>query len=213
MSFQSMAEAGTGFFRPWSQDTYLNTQGMQDSSGICYAVCAMWIEQRYLAARSGESFRDAFKRLFASESGKRIATRMQDEHHEALAQNVGAKPKKIVAAKMVPAFRYLGSSGLVHQGATVTEDPRVMSEFIESSPGFYLVGAHGPRGGHAFAVHHRTAPIRSLTLFDPNYGEVTWTSELYYKQEFCAFFSLVRSLIYQGDLDGLLVVFRVGASG
>lgn len=213
MSFQSMAEAGTGFFHPWSQDTYLNTQGMEDSSGICYAVCAMWIEQRYLAARSGESSRDAFKRLFASTSGKRIATHLQEEHHEALAQNEGAEPKKIVAAKMTPAFRYLGNSGLVHKGATVTDDLRVMSDFIESSPGFYFIGAHGPHGGHAFAVHHRAAPIRSMTLFDPNHGEVAWTSELYYKQEFCAFFSLVRSLIYKGDLDGLMVVFRVGASG
>lgn len=213
MSFQSMAEAGTGFFHPWSQDKYLDTQGMEDSSGICYAVCAMWIEQRYLAAKSGESSRDAFKRLFASTSGKSIATGLQEEHEVAIRQHRGAEPKIIVAAKMSPAFTYLSRSGLVQMGATVTKDIRVMTEFIEASPGFYFVGAHGPGGGHAFAVHHRAAPIRSITLFDPNHGEVAWTSELYYKKEFAAFFSLVRKLVYDGELDGLMVVFRVGAVG
>lgn len=213
MSFQSMAEAGTGFFHPWSQDKYLDTHGMADSSGICYAVCAMWIEQRYLAARSGESSRNAFTRLFASESGKNIATALQSAHNDAIGLHAGAEPKRIVAAKMAPAAGHLAKSGLVHKGATVTNDSRVVFDFIESVPGFYFIGAHGPHGGHAFAVHHRSVSRRSMTLFDPNYGEVTWTSELYYKQEFCAFFSLVRKLVYKGDLDGLMVVSRFGAGG
>ncbi len=211
MSFQSMAEAGTGFFHPWSQDTYLDTQGMQDSSGICYAVAAMWIEQRYLAARSGESPREAFKTLFASESGKRIATTLQERHNTAIGRYRQAEPKILVAAKMSPAFEHLARSGLRQAGGTVSSDLRVMTDFVESSPGFYFVGAHGPGGGHAFAVHHRSHPLRSLTLFDPNYGEVTWNSELYYKKEFASFFSLVRTLVYRGDLDGLMVVFRVAA--
>lgn len=211
MSFRSMAEAGTGFFHPWSQDTYLNTRGMGDSSGICYAVAAMWIEQRYLAARSGESARDAFKALFASTSGERIATGLQDQHNEAIQDHLGAEAKILVAAKMSPAFRYLGGSGLGQKGATVTEDLRVLTDFIEAMPGFYFIGAHGTGGGHAFAVHHRSVPTRAITLFDPNHGEVTWNSELYYKKEFCAFFSMVRNFVYKGTLSGLMVVFRVGS--
>jgi hypothetical protein len=211
MSFQSMAEAGTGFFHPWSQDTYLQTQGMDDSSGICFAVAAMWIEQRYLAAISGTSARDAFKALFASTSGKSIAMRLQDRHSEAIQSHLGAEPKFLVAAKMSPAFEYLSGSGLGQKGATVTDDLRVLTDFVEAMPGFYFIGAHGSGGGHAFAVHHRSMPARAITLFDPNYGEVTWNSELYYKKEFCAFFSMVRNLVYKGSLSGLMVVFRVGS--
>lgn len=211
MSFQSMAEAGTGFFHPWSQDTYLETQGMGDSSGICYAVAAMWIEQRYLAAISGKSARDAFKALFASTSGKSIAMRLQDQHSEAIQNHLSAEPKFLVAAKMTPAFEYLGGSGLGQKGATVTNDLRVLTDFVEAMPGFYFIGAHGPGGGHAFAVHHRSMPARAITLFDPNYGEVTWNSELYYKREFCAFFSMVRNFVYKGSLSGLMVVFRVSS--
>lgn len=116
MSFESMAEAGTGFFHLWSQERYLSTQGMDDSSGICYAVAAMWIEQRYLAAKSGESSRDAFKALFASNSGKTIATRLQEDHQEAIREHAGAEPKILIAAKMMPAFRHLSGSGLGQMG-------------------------------------------------------------------------------------------------
>lgn len=209
MSFQSMAEAGTGFFSPWSQDTYLDNNGMNDSSGICYAVAAMWIEQRYLAALSGESPRAAFRGLFASTSGKTIATRLQNEHADAIQEHLDSEPKMIVAAKMVPALRYLGESGLSQQGATVATDLRVITDFVDSMPGFYFIGAHGTGGGHAFAVHHRSPPSRAITLFDPNYGEVTWNSELYYKKEFAAFFSNVRNFVYKGKLSSIMLGLRI----
>lgn len=58
--------------------------------------------------------------------------------------------------------------------------------------------------------HFHPSSQDTYTLFDPNYGEVTWNSELHYRQEFAALFSNVRNAVYQGELNGVSVVVRLG---
>lgn len=206
-----MAEAGTGFFHPWSQDKFLDQRGMEDSSGICFAVAAIWIEQQFLAARGGGGGWENFKGYFHPESGRKTAAKLQDEHNEALESMAAEKDvKKIVIAKLVPALTYLKKSGLGQKGACVTDSLTTITDFVTAELGFYFIAAHGKDGGHAFAVHHKGPPLRSITFFDPNYGKVTWNSELYYRKEFLSFFSSVRSLVYEGELSGSTVVLRIG---
>ena len=209
-----MAEAGTGFFSPWSQDTFLDTKGMEDSSGICYGVAAIWIPQRYLEIRGGGGAGwQAFKDFMYTESGKKAATNLQDKHESAIEKTISKDSKDVVAAKLLPAIEFLANSNLVRTGACVSNEGAVISEFVTSEAGYYFIAAHGPKGGHAFAVHHRSVPSPAITLFDPNEGQVTWNSELYYKKEFLSFFSMVRGIIYRKELDSAAVVIRIGRKG
>jgi hypothetical protein len=187
---------------------------MEDSDGICLAVAAIWIQQRYLARKGGQPMRQAFKDFLVTSSGQRIASDLQDRHESARAAGVqaGGSEKEILAQKTKPAIDYVKKSGLGMSGATVCKDLRVMSEFICATQGYYLIAVHGSGGGHAFAVHHRSITEHAITLFDPNYGEVTWNFKDHYKKDFLAFFASLRSVIYQNELSGTMAIFRIGVS-
>ena len=208
-TFQTIVEANLGYYHPWSQDTYLSQINEDDSEGVCSGVCSEWLRMRRFAVKAGLYPRQTFKDHMVTDGAKKNVLKIQQAHQKAIEENQGGLPQIIVAAKMAAILNPLKEEGMKLMGTTVTNDAGTMTSFITSEKAFYLIGLHGPGGGHALAVHNIGGSGAKIVLFDPNEGEGAWNDQ-YKEAHFTQSLYRILQAIYS-DVKNFFIVARLGS--
>jgi hypothetical protein len=195
------------FHHAWSQDIYLNGLSPDVKEGVCGALSALWLAMRGFATRAQQPPRQTFLDYIYTESAKRKVQGIQSKSNLA---PIELGVRDALAGRLLPFAGYVQGEGMKLAGATVTDARSVATDMVVNNIGYFLMGFYGSGGGHMMAAAHFLHEEKVI-LFDPNYGEFSFTSfqgRLNPNLSFRSFLSALLSGMYEGELSRCFVVLH-----